>query len=67
MSNFKHFAAALAKQWEKMSANEMYRTEVGGDALVDLYLGSFPEGTNPIFRTRTEHDGSYVTLKRTKS
>lgn len=59
MSNFKHFAAALAKQWEKMSANEMYRTEVGGDALVDLYLGSFPEGTNPIFRTRTEHDGSY--------
>lgn len=59
MSNFKPFAAALAKQWEKMSANEMYRTSVGGDALVDLYLASFPEGTNPIFRTRTEHDGSY--------
>lgn len=59
MSNFKPFAAAFAKQWDRMSANEMYRTEVGGDALVELYLASFPEGTNPIFRTRTEHDGSY--------
>lgn len=59
MSNFKPFAAALAKQWDAMSANEMFRTDVGGDALVELYLASFPEGTNPIFRTRTEHDGSY--------
>lgn len=59
MSNFKPFAAAIAKQWDSMSANEMYRTSIGGDALVDLYLASFPEGTNPIFRTRTEHDGSY--------
>lgn len=59
MSNFKPFADAFAKQWEKMSANELYRTRAGGDALVELYLASFPEGTNPIFRTRTEHDGSY--------
>lgn len=59
MSNFKPFAAAFAKQWDSMSANELYRVDVGGDALVDLYLASFPEGTNPIFRTRTEHDGSY--------
>lgn len=59
MFNFKPFAAAFAKQWDSMSANELFRTDVGGDELVELYLASFPEGTNPIFRVRTEHDGSY--------
>ena len=59
MSNFKAFAFMINKQWDKMSANEMFRTDVGGDELVELYLASFPEGTNPIFRVRTEHDGSY--------
>jgi hypothetical protein len=59
MFNFKPFAAAFAKQWDSMSANEMYRVDVGGDALWENYLASFPEGTNPIFRVRTEHDGSY--------
>lgn len=59
MSNFKPFAAALAQHWDAMSAGELYRSDVDGNELVDLYLASFPEGTNPIFRTRTEHDGSY--------
>ena len=59
MSNFKAFAATVAKQWDRMSANELFRTDVGGDELAQLYLDSFPEGTNPIFRVRTEHDGSY--------
>lgn len=59
MSNFKAFAFMVNKQWNSMSANELFRTDVGGDELVELYLASFPEGTNPIFRVRTEHDGSY--------
>lgn len=59
MSNFKPFAAAVAQHWDAMSAGELYRSDVDGNELVDLYLESFPEGTNPIFRTRTEHDGSY--------
>ena len=59
MSNFKAFAATVAKQWDRMSANELFRTDVGGDELAQLYLDSFPEGANPIFRVRTEHDGSY--------
>ena len=29
-----------------------------GDQLWDTYLSSFPEGTNPMFRERTEHDCS---------
>lgn len=59
MSNFKPFAAAFAKQWDSMSANELYRVNLSGDALWELYLASFPDGTNPMFRKRTEHDGSY--------
>ena len=59
MSNFKAFAFMVNKQWNSLSANELFRTDVGGDELVELYLASFPEGTNPIFRVRTEHDGSY--------
>lgn len=59
MSNFKPFASVINKQWTVMSKGELYRTDVGGDELWDLYLASFPEGTNPIFRQRTEHDGSY--------
>lgn len=27
-----------------------------GDEVYDAYLAAFPEGTNPIFRERTEHD-----------
>lgn len=59
MSNFKPFADAIAKQWTALSDQELYRTDVSGDELWDLYLASFPEGSNPIFRERTEHDGSY--------
>jgi len=59
MSNFKPFADKIAQRWDALSAQELYRTNVSGDDLWDLYLASFPEGTNPIFRQRTEHDGSY--------
>jgi hypothetical protein len=31
---------------------------VDGDALYQAYLAAFPEGTNPIFKNRTEHDCS---------
>ena len=32
------------------------RTGVSKDALWDTYLASFPEGSNPVYKTRTEHD-----------
>lgn len=35
---------------------QVFRSSVGKDVLWDTYLGSFPEGTNPIFKERTEHD-----------
>ena len=57
--NFKPFGDAVAKQFTEMSKGELYRVNVTGDELWELYLASFPEGTNPMFRARTEHDGSY--------
>jgi len=56
MSDFVKFKSAVQKQFTKMSQGELFVTGAGKDELWDMYLGSFPEGTNPIFRERTEHD-----------
>lgn len=59
MSQFRAFANAVAAQFAALSQSELYRTAISGDDLWALYLASFPPGTNPIYRVRTEHDGSY--------
>lgn len=60
MPNFKIFAAAVTKSLEAMgNSNLVLRTAITGDDLWAAYLAAFPEGTNPIFRQRTYHDGSY--------
>ena len=46
-----HFNTALG-------SNYLFEVELDKDELWDLYLDSFPEGTNPIFRERREHDCS---------
>lgn len=56
MSDFKPFAVAVKNQITAMSSNGLYMTSVDKDALWELYLSSFPEGTNNIYRERTEHD-----------
>jgi hypothetical protein len=57
--NFKQFAAAIAAHFAEMSCFELFRVAIDGDDVWQHYLASFPEGTNPIYRVRTEHDGSY--------
>lgn len=57
--NFKPFMAAVAAQFALMSKHELYRVALSGDQIWVGYLGFFPPGTNPIFKTKTEHDGSY--------
>jgi hypothetical protein len=55
-SEFHVFAKAAHDRLQRISKEEMYTVEV-----VDIaasYLAAFPEGTNPIFKTRTEHDCS---------
>lgn len=56
--DFKVFKMAVSAQFAKMSKHELFRTAAVPDNVWNLYLSSFPAGTNPIFRERTEHDCS---------
>lgn len=56
--DFHQIKTAVQRQFKKMSASPLYDAKVDGMKLWELFLASFPEGTNPIFRTRTEHDCS---------
>jgi hypothetical protein len=58
MSDFKPFSQAVHKQFSEMSKHELFVVDVSGDDLFAAYLAAFPEGTNPIYRERTEHDCS---------
>jgi hypothetical protein len=58
LPDFADLKSAVTRQIARFSAREMYRTSVAGDALWDCYLGSFPEGSDPFFRTRTHHNCS---------
>jgi hypothetical protein len=50
--------SALSKHFKEMSAHGLFTTNVDGAELWEHYLRSFPEGSNPIYKTRTEHDCS---------
>jgi len=54
-TDFSQFSAAVHARFNEMSKNELYVTDVS-DTIYDKYIASFPEDTNPIFRTRTTHD-----------
>jgi hypothetical protein len=56
MMNFIKIKTAVAKQFDMMSKYELYRTNTTKEQLWDTYLSSFPEGTNPVYKVRTEHD-----------
>lgn len=56
MSDFKSFATLIANKSKQMQTTGLFMTSVDKDALWDLYLASFPEGTNNLYRERTEHD-----------
>jgi len=57
MPDFKIFKKAVQKQFLHMEqTGELFRVDLDKDAMWDLYLASFPEGTNPMFREKTEYD-----------
>lgn len=58
MSDFSKFAALVHAQYQLMAKGELYTTNITGDDVYAAYLASFPEGSNPIYRERTEHDCS---------
>lgn len=60
MSDFKKFCALLQDHFNEMvkSGNPLFITDADEDELYNLYLDSFPAGTNELFRKRREYDCS---------
>lgn len=58
MSDFKFFATKVFNKFTEMSKGELFTVDIDGDNMYSHYISSFPEGTNPIFKTRTEHECS---------
>lgn len=56
--DFVEFKTAVRKRFGELSKHDMFRVDLSKDDLWNCYIGSFPSGTNPIFRERTEHDCS---------
>jgi hypothetical protein len=56
--DFTKMKSAVAKQFELMSKHELFRVNLDGDGMWNTYLESFPVGTDPILRVRTEHNCS---------
>lgn len=54
--NFHDLKTAISTQFTEMSKHQLFRSQATKDSLWETYLGSFPEGTNPIYLERTEHD-----------
>ncbi len=53
---FKTFAHAVRAQFKKMAKGELYIADISKSDLWEMYLDSFPEGTNEIYRERKKHD-----------
>ena len=56
---FKKVKQLLAENFDSISArNSLFEVDIDKDYLWNLYLDSFPEGTNPIYHERRQHDCS---------
>lgn len=58
--SFKTLQGKLEEQFNKISnkSDYLYKLNLEKNELWDIYLNSFPEGTNKIFREKREHDCS---------
>jgi len=57
MAQFKDIKTAIQQQFTQMAeGRELFRVDLTRDFMWVLYLASFPPGTNPIYKERTEHD-----------
>ena len=56
--NFRQLKTAVQRQFNDMKDEPLFRVDIDKDKIWELYLKSFPEGMNPMFRKRTEHDCS---------
>lgn len=51
---FTDFSKKTKANFDSLSKHELFQTEPTD--IFETYLSAFPEGTNPMFRNRTEHD-----------
>lgn len=58
MTDFRLLKRAVQRQFNTMKVEPIFRAAIDKDTIWNLYLSSFPEGTNPKFRERSEHDCS---------
>lgn len=56
--NFQDLKQAVQRQFNEMKEGPVFLAQIDKDEIWGLYLASFPAGTNPVFRERTEHDCS---------
>ena len=56
MSNFKEFKQAIQTQFQSMCEYKLFNTQTTKTEIWDLYLSSFPDGTNKIYKERREFD-----------
>jgi hypothetical protein len=58
-NHFSAFARIVASSFQETVKNpSVFVADLDGDTVYARYLSAFPEGTNPLFKTRTEHDCS---------
>ena len=58
INGFAKFNLSIQKHFKDVFASQdnIFTVDVDKDKLWNLYLSSFPAGSNPIFRERTKHD-----------
>jgi len=58
-NDFAPFADLVATNFQRIaSSDKVFVADTDPDTLYALYLASFPEGSNPLVKSRTEHDCS---------
>lgn len=55
-NNYHAFVTEIQKQLAKMSKTGLFVVDIDKDEFYNLYLDSFPEGTNNVYRERREYD-----------
>ena len=52
----KNFRDAVALQFSLMQTTGLFRSQISKDKLWEVYLASFPAGTNPLYKEKLEHE-----------
>ena len=54
--NFKNFKTAVQKRFAEMSKFPLFEVHTTKEELWDTYLQSFPKGSDPLFKERSQHN-----------